>query len=95
MDYFFGMIWPGTLIWEMTDLRYYETPLQVPASEVPDDCTVAQRAFAIVRKGGMVQVSLGPVVPGPDGETYSVLLGTAHVQRVIATLEVILANMGR
>jgi hypothetical protein len=43
----------------------------------------------------MVLLRLGPAVPGPDGETYSVLLATAHAQRVIATLEVILANIGR
>jgi hypothetical protein len=79
----------------MADSRYFEATLQVPAAEVPDDCTVAQRRFEISRHGGMVLLRIGPTVPGPDGDTYSVLLATNHAQRVIATLEVILANIGR
>lgn len=79
----------------MADLRYYETALQVPASEVPDDCTVAERRFELTRQGGMIRLTLGPVVPGPDGENYSVLLSTSHAKRIIDTLEVILANLGR
>jgi hypothetical protein len=79
----------------MSDRRYYETALQVPASEVPDDCTVAERRFELTRHGGMILLRLGPTVPGPDGPTYSVLLATGHAQRIIQTLEVILTNLGR
>lgn len=93
MDLFDGLPWPG-LVWDMADLRYYETVLQVPASEVPDDATVAERRFELTRQGGMIRLTLGPTVPGPGGESYSVLLATAHAQRIIDTLEVILANLG-
>jgi hypothetical protein len=64
MDAFDGMLCPGQLGWEMADLRYYDVPLQVPASEVPDDATVAQRRFELVRQGGMIRLTLGPTVPG-------------------------------
>jgi hypothetical protein len=79
----------------MTDLRYYEIALQVPASEVPDDATVAERRFELIRHGGMIRLTLGPTVPGPGGESYSVLLASGHAQRIIDTLEVILGNLGR
>lgn len=69
--------------------------LQVPAAEVPDDCTVAQRRFEISRHGGMVLIRVGPTVPGPEGQSYSVLLATGQAKAVIHTLEVILANIGR
>jgi hypothetical protein len=104
MDYFEGMEWPGLaemrndvvgLCSGMADRPYYEAALQVPASEVPDDCTVAERRFDLNRHGGMILLRLGPVVPGPKGETYSVLLATNHAQRIIDTLSVILANLGR
>jgi hypothetical protein len=105
MDYFEGMEWPGYgemrnemfgLCSGMSDRRYYEVALQVPACEVPDDCTVAERRFELARHGGMILLRLGPVVPGPEGgETYSVLLATSHAQRIIETLLVILANLGR
>jgi hypothetical protein len=79
----------------MTDLRYYEIALQVPASEVPDDATVAERRFELIRHGGMIRLTLGPTVPGPGGESYSVLLASGHAQRIIDTLEVILGSLGR
>jgi hypothetical protein len=78
----------------VSDLRYFEALLQVPSTEVPDDCTVAQRRFEISRHGGMVLIRIGPTVPGPDGDSYSVLLATGHAKAVIHTLEVIVANIG-
>lgn len=43
----------------------------------------------------MILLSLGPVIPGPNGDSYSVLLATSHAQRIIDTLELILAGLGR
>jgi hypothetical protein len=79
----------------MTTTQYFQAALQVPAAEVPDDCTVAERRFEISRHAGMVLIRIGPVVPGPEGGSYSVLLATGHAQRIIATLEKVLANLGR
>lgn len=79
----------------MTTTRYYDTMLQVPATEVPDDCTAAQRRFEISRQGGIVLIRIGPTVPCPGGDSHSVLLATGHAKAVIHTLEVILANIGR
>jgi hypothetical protein len=79
----------------MAEPRYDETAFQVPASEVPNDAPVAQRKFELVRQTGMIRISLGPTVQGQAGETYGVLLATADAQRIMNTLEVILARLER
>ena len=78
----------------MADQRYYQAALQVPASEVPDDLTVARRAFEIRRYGGMVSFYIGPV-EGSECDGATVLLSTGTAMKVISVLEVLLGNMGR
>jgi hypothetical protein len=78
----------------MADQRYYQAALQVPASEIPDEYTVARRVFEIRRHGGMVAIYLGPV-EGGAGEGATVLMATGAAMKVISVLEVILANIGR
>ena len=58
------------LVWDMANPIYFSASLQVPASEVPNDYTVAKRLFTIERHGGMVLFRMGPV-EGHDGESYS------------------------
>lgn len=80
----------------MPDQTYLSVLLEVPASEVPDDMTAVRRPFEILRHGGMVAFRVGPIdLPGTEREPYTVLLSTAQAQKVIETLEIIRANLGR
>lgn len=80
----------------MTDRIYYSALLHVPAVEVPDDMTAVRRPFAILRHGGMIAFRIGPVdVQGSEGDDYTVLISTSQANKVIETLELIRANLGR